>query len=157
MKRTLRFLPSGQNKPVEPVEPHDKLEDLIHEACPDIFWTLKGVDKEKLPSLQHLALQRNIWARKRTSMANKRTMLAYIRTAFTLANMAKAWKEQSWSTFGIIFISCVAVEYIYNIITITSGIHPPKAVNMGFEYGFDAYAFGLVVVALIVLGYEVPQ
>lgn len=143
------------NAPQKQKKANKKLEDLIRQACPDIYWTVQEIPKEQLPSLQHLALQRNVWALKRTSMANKRTMLAFIRTGFTLANMAKAWGQQSWSTFGLIFISFVAVEYIYNIVTITAGVHPSKNVNSIFEYSFDAYAFGLVVVALIILGYEV--
>ena len=159
---TLRFLSSNNAKNnykkfTEETPPaHDKLEDLVREACPDVLWTIKEIKKEDLPSLQHLALQRNVWARKRTIMANKRTMLAYIRTAFTLANMAKNWGEQSWATYGFVFICCVAIEFIYNIVVITGGIHPPKEINQGFEYGFDAYAVGLVVIALVVLGYEVP-
>lgn len=135
----------------------EKLQELINEACPDILWTIDTIPKEQLPSLQHLALQRNVWAKKRTIMANKRTMLAFIRTGFTLANMAKSWGQQSWSTFGLIFISFVAAEYIYNIITITANVPVPPKIHTGLEYAFDAYAFGLVVVALIILGYEVPQ
>ena len=159
---TLRFLhskaPKYKTLPKDEVTPeHTKLEELIQEACPDIIWTIKGVDKEDLPSLQHLALQRNVWARRRTSMANKRTMLAYVRTAFTLANMAKNWGEQSWAYYGFVFVWFVAIEYIYNIVVITGGVHVPKKINMAFEYGFDVYAIGLVVVALIVLGYHVPE
>ena len=160
---TLRFLGSNAQKyskiDNEDKPPsHDKLEDLISEACPDILWTVRGRDKikaENLPSLQHLALQRNIWARKRTTMANKRTMLAFVRTGFTLANMAHSWGEQSWAYYGFVFMFFVAIEYIYNIVVITGGVHPTKNVSLGFEYSFDIYAFGLVVIALIVLGYHV--
>ena len=152
---TLRFLRSNESKLKDKPAAHDKLEDLIREACPDVYWTVRGVKKENLPSLQHLALQRNVWARKRTTMANKRTMLAFVRTGFTLANMANNWGEQSWATYGFVFMVFVALEYFYNIIVITGGVHPPKNVNLGFEYTFDAYAFGLVIVALVVLGYHV--
>lgn len=141
--------------PKKAVKANKKLENLIKQACPDVYWSIKEIPLNKLPSLQHLALQRNVWALKRTSMANKRTMLAFIRTGFTLANLAKSWGQQAWSTFGLVFISFVAVEYIYNIVTITAGVHVSKPINSGFEYTFDAYAFGLVVVALIILGYEV--
>lgn len=151
----LQFLSPPEEKLI-PKEANNKLKDLIKEACPDILWTIDGVKKEELPSLQHLALQRNVWARKRTIMANKRTMLAYVRTAFTLANMARSWGEQAWATYGFIFICFVIIEYIYNIVVITGGVHPPREVNQGFEYGFDAYAVGLTVIALVVLGYEVP-
>ena len=151
---TLRFLHSNAPK-MEEKSADAKLKDLINEACPDIKWTINKVDKDKLPSLQHLALQRNIWARKRTTMANKRTMLAFVRTGFTLANMANNWGEQSWAYYGFVFMVFVAIEYVYNIVIITGGVHPPKNVNLGFEYTFDAYAFGLVIVALVVLGYHV--
>ena len=48
---TLRFLRSTENKSKDKPPSHDKLEDLIKEACPDILWTIKGVKAEDLPSL----------------------------------------------------------------------------------------------------------
>ena len=43
---TLRFLPSSADKSSS--KSHDSLDELIHEACPDIFWTISEVDKDKL-------------------------------------------------------------------------------------------------------------
>jgi uncharacterized membrane protein YidH (DUF202 family) len=108
-------------------------------------------------SLQKLALQRNFWARKRTIMANKRTMLAYVRTGFLIAAVAKEYTKQEWATYGFIFIAFVLLEYIYNTATITGDLDIKKTISMVTEFIFDGYAVGLVVIALIVLGYNVED
>jgi len=135
----------------------EKIAELVKFATPDVRDALdpKQMAGEKLPSIEQLALQRNIWAKKRNIMANKRTMLAYIRTGFTIANVARAYTEQAWATTGIIFMGFVAIEYSWNAIVLGFEWKPGKTVDFIFERFFDVYAFALVIIALICLGYLV--
>jgi len=137
----------------------NKIAEIISFATPDVSDVLDEDQKKgiKLPTIEQLALQRNIWAKKRNIMANKRTMLAYIRTGFVIASVARTYSEQSWATYGIIFTSFVAIEYGYNAFVYGLNFKPEKCVSDIFERLFDLYAFGLVIIAIILLGYEVPE
>ena len=64
----------------------------------------------------------NELAELRTRMANKRTFLAYIRTALAVAAVAKSYDNNIFGIIGIIFVSIALMDYFYIDITMKNEI-----------------------------------
>ncbi len=58
----------------------------------------------------------------RTRMANKRTFLAYIRTALSVAAIAKSYDDNIFGIIGIVFVCVALLDYFYTDITIQNPI-----------------------------------